>query len=144
MANQKLEQIIVWLEGKLNTVADFDKVEYTDDNQSPPVVKDYGAHMYRTPGEDYEEERVHIGNHLKEFWSINTDIIINRHFQSPRKSVSDAKGISYWLDTIKTLLNEGSNSGVFDSSRWIYDDYIKDTDMYTLKGRFTCELVNTY
>ena len=144
MTNQKLNEIITYIEGKLATVADLDNVEYTDIDDTPPVVNRYGIHMYRTPGEDYESERRLIGNHLHERWNINLDIIINRHFSTPRVAVSDAKGISYWVNLITALFVNGTNEGIFEDSQWIYDDYIKDTDMYTLKGVFTCEVVNTY
>lgn len=145
MANTELEDLIVYLETtKLATISDFDRIVYTDFGKTPPRVKTYGAHIYLTPNEFYESERQHIGNHLTDFWKINVDIILNRHFQTMRKSISDAKGISYWKKTITTLLLDGSNSGIFESSKWEFQDLKTENDNYTLEGVFNCEVVNTY
>jgi len=145
MANTELEDLIVYLETtKLATISDFDKIVYTDFDKTPITVKRYGAHIYLIPKEFHETDRRHIGSHLTEIWNINVDIIINRHFKTMRKSVSDAKGISYWNDLITDLLLDGSNSGIFESSKWEFQDLKTENDNYTLEGVFNCEVVNTY
>jgi len=145
MANTELNDLIVYIETtKLSTISDFDKIEYTNFDKTPIRVKRYGAQIYLIPNEFYDSERQHIGSHLTEFWSINVNIIINRHFTSARKSVSDDKGISYWNKTITDLLLDGSNSGIFDSSKWTFENLKTETDNYTLEGVFKCEVFNTY
>jgi len=144
MANQTLENIVSYIETKLATISLLKQVEYTDSEDQPPLIREYGAHIFLPEEDSYESERRYIGAHLNETWNIRVDIIINRHFQTQRKAVSDARGTSYWKALITELFLNGTNSGVFESSKWEFSDYDTNADIYKLKGIFSCELLNTY
>jgi len=144
MARQKLNDIISYLETKLATNSDLSgNIHYTDEQATMPPIKRYGVHIY-VEGEPLETEHRHIGPRLTEIWTIKLDVVLNRRYVTDRKSVSDAKGISYWIDTVQALLLNGTNSGVFESSEWNYSMTDETGDAYKLKGEFTVEINNLY
>jgi len=145
MARQKLNDIITYLETKLATSSDLvGNIRYTEFEEQPPPVLTYGAHIYLTADDPNEDERRHIGPLLTETWSIHLDIIVNRSFQKSRQAISDTKGISYWIDFMKALLQNGTNSGAFEDSFWQFNQIDSSQDGYTLKGVFVCEVLNNY
>jgi len=144
MAKQELNDVISYLETKLATNSDLaGNIHYTDEQSSIPVIKRYGVHLY-VEGEPFETEHKYLGPMLTEMWTIKTDIILNRRYVTDRKSVSDAKGISYWIATVKALLLNGTNSGAFESSEWNYLTTDETGDTYILKGEFLAEINNVY
>ena len=143
MANQKLEDIISYAETKLNTLTDLDIVRYTDSDSQPIPVKTYGAHIYIGDETPWEDERRHIGPLLTQTYTVNIDIIINKRFKD-RLSVSDAKGISYWKNTVTELLLNGTNGGLFKDSFWKPIELDDSEDGYIIKGILTVEVLNRY
>ncbi len=144
MARQKLEDVVSYLETQSKTNVDLkDMVRYTERDARQPPVRRYGVHIYMQE-DPLEEEQQHIGNNRTEFWSLNVDIVINRKWEA-RKSISDVRGVSYWVDTTKTLFLHGTNGGVFEDSFWELDDIDTTSGDYTvLKGHFICEILNQY
>ncbi len=144
MATQKLEDVINFVETQLNTVDKLDQVVYQGADDQDPKVKDYGAVIYIGLEEPVERENLHIGPHLTETWSINVDIIIKRKPPTPRKTVSDPFGTSFWIDTITALFLNKTNSGAFVRTQWLSDEVEEINSGIKLKGLFTCELLNKY
>ena len=144
MARQKLNDIVSYIETKLATNTDFDTVKYTDFDSQPIPVRTYGAHIYLLDEEGAKtDERRHLGPLLTEIYRIGVDIIINKRY-ADRTSVSDAKGISYWLDTIEALFLNQTNSGAFKDSYWEFTGLEPDEDVYTIKGILVVEILNNY
>jgi len=143
MARQKLEDIVSYLETKLATNADLKgNIYYLDAESADPAIRQFGAIIYPLP-EPLETERRHLGPRLTETWKTGLDIVMNRKY-TDRKSVSDSRGISYWVDTIQALLLNGTNGGVFESSQWHYITTDETGDAYKLKGEFEVEIDNLY
>lgn len=143
MTRYKLEDVISYIETKLATLTDLDVVTYTDFDSQPIPVKSYGAHIYVSPDDFSIDERRHIGPLLTETYLINVDIIINKR-SLDRSSVSDAKGISYWVDTVKALLLNQQNNGLFTDSFWKFTALDDSNDTYIIKGVLTVEILNRY
>ena len=143
MARTKLEDIISYIETQANTNTNFDIVRYTDTDSRPIPVKTYGAHIYISPSEFFEQEFEHIGPFATERWRINFDVIINRRMDD-RDSVSDSLGISYWVDTIRALFQNGTNSGKFKNSWWEFEEEDPSKDIYRIKGVLNVEILNNY
>jgi len=144
MATQKLEDIINFIETQLNTLSKLDKVVYLGADDPDPQVKDYGAIIYVGLEEPVERENRHIGPHLTETWQINVDVIIKRKTSTPRTTVSDTYGTSYWIDTVTALFLNKTNSGAFVRTTWFSDEVEEINSGIKLKGLFTCELLNKY
>lgn len=145
MANQKLEDIFVFLEAKLQTVADLSgKVKVCKaDEPYPGVIKDYGVRIYLGLENPKEEIRKKIGPIVHEIWRINVDFIFNKNLKS-RQLYSDAKGLSYWADKMTSTLKNQNNSNAFRDSHWEFERQENENDAVILKGIFICEVVNTY
>lgn len=143
MARQKLENIVAYAETKLKTISDLDTVKYTDRDSETIMVKRYGAQIYIGADDPSEDLRLHLGNVITERWNINLDIIIKKFF-SDRNSVSDSKGISYWIDTIKALFLNGTNGGVFRDSYWEVLGTDPSEDSYVIRGNLFIEVLNIY
>ena len=144
MARQKLEDVVDWLKTRLATNSDLDLIKYTHMDTKSFAVKRYGAHIYLPEEAPYEDEHPYIGRKLKEVWNLGLDIIINKPFKLDESSITDAKGISYWKDTIEELLLHQTNSGVFLDTKWNFINTDPSNDRVVLKGRFECEIINNY
>ena len=144
MARQSLENVISFLKSKLETISDFDIVKYTHIDNKSFAVKRYGAHIYIPAEDPYEDTSPYIGRKLTEVWNLGLDIIINKPFKEDESSITDAKGISYWKDTIEALLLHQTNDGVFLDTKWDFNLLDPSNDRVVIKGRFTCEIVNNY
>jgi hypothetical protein len=139
-----LETVVSYLETTLATNSRLaGNIKFTFEPNPVPSVKDYGVHIY-CGFEPLKEEVPHkIGPWLKETWYLNVDLIINRAF-TPRTSISDSLGVSYWENQMKTLLKHSTNSGTFRDSYW-ETLYIAPTDgAQIIRGRFVCEVENRY
>ena len=145
MSRTKLEDIVSYVETKLNTVSNLDTVKYTDSDNEPIPVKTYGAQIYFDPTNFFNQEFQYIGKFATEFWKLKVDIIINKRFKD-RESVSNSLGVSYWIDTIRALFEFGQNVTMFRNSWWELEslDPKSSTDGYLLKGVFQCEILNNY
>lgn len=144
MATQKQEDVIDFIETQLNTLSKLDKVVYQGADDPDPQVKDYGAIIYVGLDEPVEREMKHIGPHLTETWSINTDIIIKRKPPTPRKSVSDTYGTSYWIDTVTALFLNKTNNGAFVRTTWFSEEVEEINSGIKIKGLVTVEILNKY
>lgn len=143
MARTKLEDIISYILSQGNTNGNFDIVRYTDADSRPIPVKTYGMHVHINPSEFFESVQEHIGPFATENWKINVDVIINRRMDD-RDSVSDSLGISYWVDTMRALFQNGTNSGKFKNSWWEFEEEDPSNDIYVVKGVLNVEILNNY
>lgn len=146
MANQKLNDILVYLETKIPTeIPELrGKVKVTRTNEPyPGVIDNYGVQIYL--GQDKPKQVAYrkIGPIATETWQINVDIILNRDLKS-RELYSDAKGISYWENLMTSALAFGNNSETFQTSGWEFQSQENKNDATVLKGIFTCEVQNLY
>jgi len=145
MARQTLNDIVTYLETKLATNGDLKgNIYYTERDSTSPAIRQYGAHIWVPETDPLETERRYLGPRLTEMWTLKLDIVLNRKYADDRKSVSDSRGISYWIDTVMALLLNGTNSGVFESSEWNYLYTDETGDASVLKGEFNVEINNLY
>ena len=144
MATQKLEDVIDFIETQLNTLTKLDTVKYQGADDADPEVRNYGAVIYMGLDDPVEREHKHIGAHLTEVWKINVDVIIKRKSTTPRKSVSDTYGTSYWVDQLTALFLNKTNSGAFVRSDWFNDNIEEINSGIKLKGLVTIEILNKY
>ena len=144
MATQKLENVISFIETQLNTLSLLDAVVYKGEDDADPRVTNYGAVIYVGEDDPVERENKYIGPHLTETWTINVDIIIKRKTATPRTTVSDTYGTSYWIDQLTALFLNKTNSGAFVRTTWFSDEVEEVNSGITLKGLFTCEILNKY
>ena len=143
MARVTLEDIVSYTIAKGETNTNLDIVRYTDADSNPIPVKTYGMHIYMNPSEFFEQEFEHIGPFATEFWKLNVDVIINRKMDD-RVSISDSLGISYWVDALRALFQNGTNSGTFKNSWWEFEEEDPGQDMYIIKGVLNVEILNNY
>jgi len=144
MATQKLEDIISFIETQLNTLSQLDTVVYKGEDDQDPPVKNFGAVIYTSKDGFIETEHKHIGPHLTENWTINLDLIIQRKAQTPRTSVSETYGTSYWINTLMTLFFNKTNSGAFVRTYYESEDYEEINSGIKIKGVVRVELLNKY
>lgn len=145
MANQKRNDIFVFLETKLATNADLvGKIKVTREKEAyPGAIKDYGVRLFVPEENPYEVVKKKIGNILHEMYHTGLEFIFNRNLKS-RELYSDAKGLSYWQYEINRLLLHQTNSGVFETSWWEYKSQEEKGDCIILKGIHHCEVRNIY
>ena len=146
MANQKLNDILTYLETKIPTeIPELKgKVKVTRPKEPyPGVIDNYGVRIYLGNGKPKSIEFRKIGPIATETWQINVDIIFNRDLKS-RELYSDAKGVSYWENLLTDALAFGNNNQTFKTSGWEFQAQENENDATVLKGIFTCEVLNKY
>ena len=144
MATQKLENVISFIETQLKTLTKLDTVEYIGADDSDPEVKKYGGVIYIEDEDFIEREHLHIGPLLTETWSINVDVIIKQKPSTPRKTVSDSFGTSYWIDQLTVLFLNKTNSGAFVRTFWSKESIEEVNSGIKIKGLVTIEILNKY
>jgi len=144
MATQDLDDIITFIETQLNTVSKLDTVVFQGADDPEPNVRDFGAVISVQLEDLVTREHLHIGPHLTEFWKVDLDIILKRKAKTPRKSVSDAYGTSYWIKTITALFLNQTNSGAFVRTSWVSDAIEEVNSGITIKGQINIEILNKY
>jgi len=144
MATQKLENVISFIETQLKTLTKLDTVEYIGADDSDPEVRQYGGVIYMEDEDPVERENLHIGPLLTETWSINVDIIIKQKPKTPRQTVSDGFGTSYWVDQLTVLFLNKTNSGAFKRTFWSKESIQEINSGIKIKGLVTIEILNKY
>jgi len=144
MTIQKEEEVIDFVMTQLNTLSKLDTVKYQGFDDADPEVRQYGAVVYIGEDEPVEAEHRHIGPLLTEIWTINVDVIIKRKSKTPRKSVSDDFGTSYWADQLRVLFLNKTNSGAFTRTHWEYVEKEEVNSGIKVKGLVKIELLNKY
>jgi hypothetical protein len=119
------------------------KVKFTFEENPVPAFKDYGIHVYCGFNPMKEETPHKLGPWLKETWFLNMDMIIDRAFAA-RESLSDAKGVSYWENTLKSLYKHSTNNGTFRDSFWETLFIVPTDGAQIIRGRFVCEVENRF
>ena len=144
MPRQKLADVLSFLKTKLATLTDLDRIEYTNSDNKSFAVKRYGARIYNPDEGIFEKTEPYIGKQVRELWTLGLDIVINKAFKSDETGITDAKGVSFWKDTIEALLLNQTNSDVFEDTRWNFLELNPANDRQVLVGKFECELINDY
>jgi len=144
MATQKLEDVIDFIETQLNTLAKLDTVVYQGADDSDPECRKYAGVIYLGEDEPVEREHRHIGPHLTETWTVNVDVLIKTRSSTPRKSVSDPFGTSYWTDQLTALFLNKTNSGAFVRTYFTSNEVEEVNSGIKLKGLVTIEILNKY
>lgn len=146
MANQKLENILAYLETRIQS-ADSElqgKVKVTrPDEPFPGVISNYGVRIYLGLEKPKETQFRKIGPIATEIWRINVDFIYNKDSKS-RQLYSDVKGLSYWENLLTSVLRFENNNEAFRGSGWDFEGQENQNDATILKGIFTCEVQNQY
>lgn len=140
----KLNDIVTYLESTLGSDSNLrGNIKWTYKDDTPPVFKNYGVHMYLGLEEPKTIEYRKIGPIAQENWRLNMDFYLNKAFL-PRVSLSDSLGLSYWENRITSLLWHKQNSGTFKDS-WYESQGQEDlADSHVIKGIFNCQLENNY
>lgn len=140
----KLNDAVSFLETTLGSNSDLrGNIKWTDRDDTPPVFKNYGVHVYLGLAEPKETEYRVIGPRALERWRLNCDMIINKNYK-PRIGLSDSNGISYWENQINSLLFHKQNNGTFRDSWWDSQGVEDMADSHIIRGIFNCELDNQY
>lgn len=146
MANQKLEDILAYLETRIQTsVPELQgKVKVTKPNEPyPGGISNYGVRIYLGLEKPKETQFLKIGPIATETWRINVDFIFNRDLKT-RQLYSDGRGLSYWENLLTSVLRFENNNEAFRGSGWDFEGQENQNDATILKGIFTCEVQNTY
>lgn len=145
MSNQKLNDVLSYLETALGAVSDLrGKVIVTKDKEPVPgLIRDYGVQVYLGNENPKEVQYRKIGPIAHETWHINTDLVFNRNLQT-RQLYSEAKGLSYWENLLHSTLFHKTNDEVFQDSWWEFLNQKNLDDSVILQGMFHCEVVNRY
>ena len=139
-----LNDVLSYIETRAATISDLvDHIKVTKVKEPPPNFKDYGLRVYFGREDWHDVVRNKIGPIYTEIYRINVDLYFNRRLAS-RQVFSDAKGISYWNQTlIETFINQ-TNSGMFKDSFWAPEIPMEEpADSLVLRGILTVTLQNT-
>ena len=146
MANQKLNDIISYLETKIpEEIPELrGKVKVALPNEPfPGGIKDYGIRIYLGLEKPKDTQYRKIGPIATEYWRINVDVLLNRALKS-RELYSDSRGVSYWESQLTSALIFENNNGDFVGSGWEFQNQENENDATVLKGIFNCEVQNRY
>ncbi len=114
----KIEDILQYIETKAATIGDLvGQIKVVHPGNPVPNIKNYGLRVYFGQDDWKEVRRNKIGPIVSEIYHVNVDLVFNRAL-TPRAVFSDAKGISYWENTLTALFMNETNSGVFKDSYW--------------------------
>lgn len=140
-----LNDIISYIETQAATISDLaGKIRVTLPGQPIPDIKDYGLRISFTREDWKEIVRNKIGPIVTEIYRIDVDLVFNRA-KTPRAVFSDAKGISYWENTLMDLFVNQHNNHTFKDSFWSPVGAMEmNPDSTILKGVLTVTLQNIY
>ena len=144
MATQDLDDIITFIETRLNTVSKLDTVVFQGADDPEPNVRKQGAIITVQLEDLVTREHRHIGPHLTENWKIDVSIVLKQKAKTPRKSVSDAYGTSYWIKELTELFLNQTNDGAFVRTWWSTDTIEEINSGITIKGLVNLEILNKY
>jgi hypothetical protein len=141
----KIEDILQYIETRAATNSDLvGFVKVVHPGNPVPAFKTYGLRVYFGQDNWKEIQRVKIGPIVSEIYRINVDLVFNRNL-TPRTVFSDAKGISYWENTLSALFMNKTNGGVFKDSYWAATLPMEVTsDAVILRGILFVHLQNIY
>lgn len=137
-----LNDVFAYLETTLGDVADLrGRVKVIKEKEPiPGAFKDYGVQCYLGSENPKETQYRKIGPIAHDIYHINTDLIFNRNLES-RQLYSDAKGLSYWENLIRSTLFHRTNNGAFQDSYWEFLNQKNLDEAVILQGMFHCEVV---
>jgi hypothetical protein len=141
----KLEDILQYIETKAATNGDLvNNIKVVHPGQPVPAFKTYGLRVYFGQDDWKEIRRVKIGPIVDEHYRVNVDLVFNRAL-TPRTVFSDAKGISYWENTLTAMFINKTNNGLFKDSYWSASLPMEITaDAVILRGILNVHLQNIY
>lgn len=140
----KLNDNVSYLERTLGSNSYLkNNIKWTYKDDSVPVFKDYGIHIYLGLTEPKEIEYRKIGPWALEHWRINLDMVLNKNYK-PRDSVSDSLGLSYWENYLTSQFFHKQNNGTFQDS-WYETLGVDDfADSHIIRGIFHSQIDNQY
>lgn len=141
----KIEDILQYIEAQCATISDLaTNIKVVFPGNPVPNIKTYGVRVYFGQEDWKVLKRNKIGPIVSEHYKVNVDLIFNRSL-TPRTVFSDAKGISYWENTLTALFVNKTNGGVFKDSYWAPHGAMEiNADSVILKGILFAHLQNTY
>ena len=141
----KIEDIIQYIETRAATIGDLvGNVKVVHPGNPVPAIKTYGLRVYFGQDDWKEIQRKKIGPIVSELYKVNVDLVFNRNL-TPRAVFSDAKGISYWENTLTALFMNKTNGGLFKDSYWAASLPMEITaDAVILRGILNVHLQNIY
>lgn len=141
----KIEDILEYIETKAATISDLvGNIKVVHPGNPVPAFKTYGLRAYFGQEKWKELKRNKIGPIVSELYEVNLDLVFNRAV-TPRQVYSDAKGISYWENTLTSLFVNKTNNGLFKDSYWEPRGPMEiNGDSVILKGVLSVHVQNTY
>lgn len=141
----KIEDILQYIESQVATIGfSGANMKVVHPGEPVPAFKDYGIRAYFGQDNWKEIRRNKIGPIVSEIYSVNVDLVFNKHL-TPRSVFSDARGISYWENTLTALFINERNGGLFKDSYWVASLPMEiNSDSVILRGILTVHLQNIY
>lgn len=141
----KIEDILQYIETRAATISDLvGNIKVVQPNNPVPNIKTYGLRVYFGSENWKELRRTKIGPIVSEIYNVNVDLVFNRAL-TPRAVFSDAKGISYWENTLTALFINKTNGGLFKDSYWAPSLPLEfNADSVILRGILTVHIENLY
>lgn len=141
----KIEDILLYIEARLATIGDLvGNIKVVHPGNPVPNIKNYGVRAYIGQDTWKEIKRNKIGPIVSEHYQVNVDLVFNRSL-TPRQVYSDAKGISYWENTLIALFVNKTNGALFKDSYWAPNGSPEiNADSVILKGILFVHVQNLY